>query len=92
MDHNVFEVHLIASANVFQRFITPVEFTDRREGEGVGEVPNHTTTKKPSLLYLIQYSLVFTALLDGANVRLNWNIESDLNVNWIKFKYFFSLY
>jgi hypothetical protein len=47
MDHNVFEVHLIASANVFQRFITPVEFTDGREGEGVGEVPipNHTTTR-----------------------------------------------
>jgi hypothetical protein len=31
-------------------------------------------------------------LLDGANVRLNWNIESDLNVNLIKFKNFLSLY
>ncbi len=25
------------------------------------------------------------ALLDGSNVRLNWNIESDMNVHWIKF-------
>ncbi len=32
------------------------------------------------------------ALLDGSNVRLNWNIESDINVNWIKFKNFLSLY
>jgi hypothetical protein len=32
------------------------------------------------------------ALLDGSNVRLNWNIESDMNVNWIKFKNFLSLY
>jgi hypothetical protein len=24
-----------------------------------------------------------TALLDGTNVRLNWNIESDMNVYWI---------
>ncbi len=32
------------------------------------------------------------ALLDGTNVRLNWNIESDLNVYWIKFKNFLSLY
>ena len=31
-------------------------------------------------------------LLDGSNVRLNWNIESDMNVNWIKFKNFLSLY
>jgi hypothetical protein len=31
-------------------------------------------------------------LLDGSNVRLNWNIESDLNVYWIKFKNFLSLY
>jgi hypothetical protein len=31
-------------------------------------------------------------LLDGTNVRLNWNIESDLNVYWIKFKNFLSLY
>ncbi len=27
-----------------------------------------------------------TALLDGTNVRLKWNIESDMNVYWIKFK------
>jgi hypothetical protein len=32
------------------------------------------------------------ALLDGTNVRLNWNIESDLNVYWIKLKIFLSLY
>ncbi len=31
-------------------------------------------------------------LLDGSNVRLNWNIEYDLNVYWIKFKKFLSLY
>ncbi len=31
-------------------------------------------------------------LLDGNNVRLNWNIESDLNVYWIKLKNFLSLY
>jgi hypothetical protein len=30
-------------------------------------------------------------LLDGTNVRLNWNIESDLNVHWIKFKNYLSL-
>jgi hypothetical protein len=24
-----------------------------------------------------------TTLLDGTNVRLNWNIESDMNVYWI---------
>jgi hypothetical protein len=33
-----------------------------------------------------------TTLLDGSNVRLNWNIESDMNVHWIKFKNFLSLY
>jgi hypothetical protein len=33
-----------------------------------------------------------SALLDGTKVRLNWNIESDLNVYWIKFKNFLSLY
>jgi hypothetical protein len=27
-------------------------------------------------------------LLNGSNVRLNWNIESDMNVNWIKLKNF----
>ncbi len=27
-------------------------------------------------------------LLDGTNVRLNWNIESEMNVHWIKFKIF----
>jgi hypothetical protein len=34
----------------------------------------------------------YSTLLDGSNVRLNWNIESDMNVNWIKFKNFLSLY
>ncbi len=39
------------------------------------------------------YVLVFSStLLDGTNVRLNWNIESDMNVYWIKFKIFLSLY
>ncbi len=33
-----------------------------------------------------------STLLDGTNVRLNWNIESDLNVYWIKFKNLLSLY
>ncbi len=33
----------------------------------------------------------YTTLLNGSNVRLNWNIESDMNVNWIKFKNFLSL-
>ncbi len=33
-----------------------------------------------------------STLLDGSNVRLNWNIESDVNVHWIKFKNFLSLY
>ncbi len=32
------------------------------------------------------------ALLDGSNVRLNWNIESDMNVHWIEFKNVLSLY
>ena len=31
-------------------------------------------------------------LLNGTNVRLNWNIESDLNLYWNKFKNFLSLY
>jgi hypothetical protein len=35
---------------------------------------------------------IVPALLDGSNVRLNWNIESDMNVHWIKFKNFLSLY
>jgi hypothetical protein len=35
---------------------------------------------------------ILLTLLDGTNVRLNWNIESDLNVYWIKFKNFLSLY
>ncbi len=35
---------------------------------------------------------LWLTLLDGGNVRLNWNIESDMNVNWIKFKNFLSLY
>jgi hypothetical protein len=42
-------------------------------------------------LLLPQYFSLYT-LLEGTNVRLNWNIESDLNVYWIKFKNFFSLY
>jgi hypothetical protein len=40
----------------------------------------------------IVQSYVGTALLDGTNVRLNWNIESDLNVYCIKLKNFLSLY
>ncbi len=31
----------------------------------------------------IVHTEVFYALLDGTNVRLNWNIESDMNVYWI---------
>jgi hypothetical protein len=42
--------------------------------------------------YAIAVVLAVTSLLDGTNVRLNWNIESDLNVYWIKFKNFLSLY
>ncbi len=38
------------------------------------------------------YTVQDTALLNGSNVRLNWNIESDMNVYWIKFKIFLSLY
>ncbi len=41
---------------------------------------------------LKQYGTLYSTLLDGSNVRLNWNIESDINVNWIKFKNFLSLY
>ncbi len=44
---------------------------------------------------MMQYSkrlFIFPTLLDGSNVRLNWNIESDMNVNWIQFKNFLSLY
>ncbi len=37
-------------------------------------------------------STFVVTLLDGSNVRLNWNIESDMNVNWIKFKNILSLY
>jgi hypothetical protein len=37
-------------------------------------------------------SYAVITLLDGSNVRLNWNIESDMNVNWIKFNIFLSLY
>jgi hypothetical protein len=36
--------------------------------------------------------LIVCALLEDSNVRLNWNIESDMNVHWIKFKNFLSLY
>jgi hypothetical protein len=39
-----------------------------------------------------QQKIADFALLDGTNVRLNWNIESDLNVYWIKFKNFLNLY
>jgi hypothetical protein len=42
-----------------------------------------------------KYSTIYeeaVTLLDGTNVRLNWNIESDLNVYWIKFKNCLSLY
>jgi hypothetical protein len=28
-------------------------------------------------------SHIQATLLDGTNVRLNWNIESDMNVYWI---------
>ncbi len=38
------------------------------------------------------FSARMHTLLDGSNVRLNWNIGSDMNVNWIKFKNFLSLY
>jgi hypothetical protein len=31
-------------------------------------------------------------MLNGTNQRLNWNIESDFNVYWIKFKSCLSLY
>ncbi len=52
---------------------------------------------------ILYYKLICTAdkqgavstvntLLDGSNVRLNWNIESDINVIWNKFKNFLSLY
>ncbi len=45
--------------------------------------------KTPRKCYTLSYS---HTLLDGSNVRLNWNIESDMNVNWFKFKNFLSLY
>jgi hypothetical protein len=31
-------------------------------------------------------------LLNGTNVRLNWNIESEMNVYWIKYKNILGLY
>ncbi len=40
----------------------------------------------------LPYGRLVATLLDGSNVRLNWNIESDMNVHWIKFKHFLSLY
>ncbi len=47
----------------------------------------------PSKAFSFRWLGLFLAtLLDGTNVRLNWNIESDLNVYWIKFKHFLSLY
>jgi hypothetical protein len=42
--------------------------------------------------FLIASTYSMSTLLDGSNVRLNGNIESDMNVNWIKFKNFLSLY
>jgi hypothetical protein len=30
--------------------VSPVEFTDMREGQGVGGEPNHTTARKPGPL------------------------------------------
>ncbi len=42
--------------------------------------------------HLVTLCAIRPTLLDGGNVRLNWNIESDINVNWIKFKNFLSLY
>jgi hypothetical protein len=44
------------------------------------------------LLETVLRNLDISTLLDGTNLRLNWNIESDLNVYWIKFKNFLSLY
>ncbi len=41
---------------------------------------------------LIIYLSLGLTLIDGSNVRLNWNIESDMNVHLIKFKNFLSLY
>ncbi len=38
------------------------------------------------------YLCGLATLLNGTNVRLNWNIESDLNVYWIKLENFLSLY
>ncbi len=34
-------------------------------------------------LLAMQHHYDLYALLDGTNVRLNWNIESDMNVYWI---------
>jgi hypothetical protein len=39
--------------------VSPVQFTDGRGGEVVGEQPNHMSAAgKPGLLYSIQYSLI----------------------------------
>jgi len=46
-------------------------------------------TRSPSSGYRILMQRESTV---RCNVRLNWNIESDMNVNWIKFKNFLSLY
>jgi hypothetical protein len=46
-------------------------------------------TRSPSSGYRILMQMESTV---RCNVRLNWNIESDMNVNWIKFKNFLSLY
>ncbi len=55
------------------------------------EEPSHV--KQLSLNHVCKIGLrKIATLLDGSNVRLNWNIESDMNVNWIKFKNFLSLY
>jgi hypothetical protein len=40
------------------------QLADERMGGGVGEEPNHTIARKPSPLYLIQYSLTGTDIID----------------------------
>ncbi len=59
-----------------------------------GNIIFHRLNMELNLQSLFGYlcTAVLIALLDGTNIRLNWNIESDLNVNWIKFKNFLSLY
>jgi hypothetical protein len=38
--------------------VSQVEPTDGRGREGVGEEPNHTTSRKPGPLLIVQYSLL----------------------------------